>query len=133
MKKEDLPQDKGALENFTREVCYVKGQDGKYIAGLSTGWETKTVALDKQWEEINRRVEKAKQNCLAGKTSSIRYYFELQLMDMSVLAGYTGFFQWQIKRHMSPSVFKKLSKKKLQKYADAFNISVNELINFNPS
>jgi len=54
-------------------------------------------------------------------------------MDISVLAGYTGFFQWQIKRQMSPSVFKKLSKKKLQKYADAFNISINELINFNPS
>ena len=133
MKKEDLPQDKGALENFTREVCYVKGKDGKYVTGLSTGWATKTVALDNQWEEINRRVKKAKKDFLAGKTSPIRYYFELKLMDMSVLAGYTGFFQWQIKRHMSPSVFKKLSKKKLQKYADAFNISVNELISFNPS
>ncbi|MDA0765118.1 MAG: hypothetical protein O3A39_11850, partial [Proteobacteria bacterium] len=115
MKEEELPQDKSALENFTREICYVQGEDGKYITGLSTGWETKTIALDKQWEEINRRVKEAKQDCLAEKTSPIRYYLELRLMDISVLAGYTGFFQWQIKRHISPSVFKRLSKRRLQK------------------
>ena len=30
MKKEDLPQDPGALDKFTREVCYVKNSNGKY-------------------------------------------------------------------------------------------------------
>jgi len=133
MEKKNLPQDKSSLENITREVCYVKNENGKYETELSTGWEVKTVALDNMWDEIKRRTDQAKEDCLAGKTSPITYYFELQLMDMSVLAGYTGFFQWQIKRHMSPSVFKKLSKKRLQKYADAFSISINELINFNPS
>jgi hypothetical protein len=131
MKKEDLPQDKSSLEDFTREVCYVKDKDGKYITGLSTGWEAKTAALDKQWEEINRRIAEAKKDFLAGGKSSIAYYLELQLMDISVLSGYTGFFQWQIKRHMSPLRFKKLSTKRLQKYADAFNISIDELINPN--
>ena len=133
MKKEELPQDKSSLENVTREICYVKNESGRYETGLSTGWEVKTIALDNMWNEIKRRTDQAKKDCLAGKVSPITYYFELQLMDISVLAGYTGFFQWQIKRHMSPSVFKKLRKKKLQKYADAFNISINELINFNPS
>ena len=133
MKKENLPQDKSSLENFTREVCYVKNKDGKYETDLSTGWEAKAVALDNAWEEINRRTEEAKQNCLDGKASPVLYYMELRLMDLPVLAGYTGFFGWQIKRHFKPSVFKKLSNKKLEKYAKAFDISINELKNFNPS
>ena len=36
-------------------------------------------------------------------------------------------FGWRVKRHFKPRVFKKLSAKVLQKYADAFEISVAEL------
>lgn len=61
MKKEDLPQDKSGLENFTREVYYVKNQDGTYEQALSTGWDIKSDALDGAWEEAERRMEAAKQ------------------------------------------------------------------------
>jgi len=131
MKKDELPQDKSALENFTREVCYVKNKDGKYETDLSTGWETKKVALDKAWEEIDRRVEEAKQKVLNGEASPVLYYLELKLMDLPVLAGYTGFRGWQIKRHMKSSVFNKLSDKKLQVYADVFEVSLEDFKNFN--
>lgn len=131
MKKEELPQDKSALENFTREVCYVKNNDGKYETDLSTGWETKKIALDKAWEEIERRVAEAKQNVLDGKVSPVAYYLELRLMDLPVLVGYTGFRRWQIKRHMKPSVFNKLSDKKLRIYAEAFDVSLQDFKNFN--
>ena len=131
MKKEELPQDKSALENFTREVCYVKNKDGKYETDLSTGWETKKVALDKAWEEIERRVEEAKRKVHNNEVSPVAYYFELKLMDLPVLVGYTGFRRWQIKRHMKPSVFNKLSDKKLQIYADVFEVKLEDLKNFN--
>lgn len=131
MKKEELPQDKSALESFTREVCYVKDKDGKYVTGLSTGWEAKSAALDNQWEEIERRVEEAKQKVLNGEVSPILYFFELKLMDLPVLTGYTGFSKWSVKRHMKPNVFKKLSDKKLQVYADTFDVSLEDLKNFN--
>lgn len=131
MKKKELPQDKSALENFTREVCYVKNESGKYETGLSEGWEVKSAALDKAWEEIERRTEEAKQDVLAGKTSPITYFIELKLMDMPVVAGYTGFRKWQIKRHKKVHVFNKLSDKKLQIYADVFEVSLDDLKNFN--
>ena len=131
MKKEELPQDKSALDNFTREVCYVKNKDGKYETGLSEGWEVKSVALDNAWEEIDRRTEEAKQKVLKGEASPVLYFLELKLMDLPVLAGYTGFMRWQIKRHIKPSVFKKLSAKKLQKYADVFEVSLEDFKNFN--
>ena len=50
-------------------------------------------------------------------------------MDWSILADYMNSWQFLIKRHAKPSVFKKLSQKTLQKYADIFQISVEELKN----
>ena len=91
MKKEDLPQDKSALEKFTREVCYVKNKDGKYEKDLSIGWDVKADALDGAWDEINRRIEDARQAFIAGEKSPILFFMELNLMDYPTLAGYTGF------------------------------------------
>jgi hypothetical protein len=48
-------------------------------------------------------------------------------MDVAILAGYTGFWKWQIKRHLKPEVFNNLADKKLKKYAEAFNIKVEDL------
>jgi len=131
MKKEELPQDKSALDGYTRDVCYVKNENGKYEKALSSGWEIKSEALDNAWNDINHRVEDARLAVKNGEKSPIYYFFELRLMDMQVISGYTGFWGFTIKRHMKPSVFKKLSDTKLQKYADAFDITLEELKNFN--
>lgn len=127
MKKEEIPQDDGALNKLTREVVYATDQDGKYSTELSTGWDVKSTALDLAWEDIDQRINAAKAKVLANEASPILYFMELRLMDLTILAGYTGFWQWTIKRHLKPSVFKKLSDSRLKKYADAFNVSVEEL------
>ena len=51
-------------------------------------------------------------------------------MDLPLLAKYVGKWQWQVKRHMKPSVFYKLDTAILQRYADTFNITIEELVNF---
>lgn len=130
MKEEDLPQDKSALDNITREVCYVKNSEGKYTTGLSTGWEVKKDALDNAWEEIHERTEAARIAVKNGEKSPVYYFMELRLMDFQILSGYTGFWKFTIKRHMKPSVFRALSEEKLKRYAKAFDISVDELKNF---
>lgn len=130
MKKEDLPQEPGALFRLTRELCYVKNEEGKYETALSRGWNVKKEALDSAWEEVNQRIEEARKAVESGEKSPVYYFMELRLMDLTVLAGYTGFFTFFIKRHFKPSVFKNLSEKKLEKYAAAFDITVNELKNF---
>jgi hypothetical protein len=130
MKKKEVPQDKSNLEsaNF-RELCYAVDENGEYITENSSGWEPKTVALNNAIEEINERIEDAKNRVIAGETSPIEYYMELHKMDVGILASYVGFWQWKVKRHFKPSVFKKLSDKKLSKYAEVFEISINELQN----
>jgi hypothetical protein len=128
MKKDEVPQDKSNLEsaNF-RELCYAVDDDGEYVTLNSTGWKPKTIALDNAIEVIKERIADAKQRVLAGKTSPIEYYMEVHKMDVGILASYVGFWQWRVKRHFKPNVFKRLKKRTLQKYADVFDISIEEL------
>jgi hypothetical protein len=131
MKKEELPQDDSALKSMTRELMYVKDREGKYTTDLSTGWDVKKQALDNAWDDIRERTEEARKAVKNGEKSPIAYFMELKLMDMPVLSGYTGFWAFTIRRHMKPGVFRKLSDKKLSVYAKAFEISIEELRNFN--
>jgi len=129
MKKEELPQDESALKNFTREVCYVKNDAGEYETDLSKGWNVKKDALDNAWDDVRNRVEAARNAVSTGEKSPVYYFMELQLMDLPILAGYTGFWKMTIRRHMDPNVFNKLSEPKLMKYAKAFGVSMEELRN----
>lgn len=127
MKKDEIPQDPGALGKVTKELCYATDADGKYVAGQSTGWEVKSGALDVAWGDIQKRIAAAKEKVLKGEASPLLFFMEYRLMDTAILAGYAGFWQWQVKRHLKPAVFNKLSTQKLQKYADAFNVKVGDL------
>ena len=114
MKKEEIPQDDGALNKLTREVVYAVDNTGKYTTELSTGWDVKSTALDAAWKDIEERVAAAKQKVINKQASPLLYFMELRLMDMAIVSAYTGFWKWTIKQHMKPAVFDKLSNKKLQ-------------------
>ncbi|PIB34409.1 hypothetical protein BFP72_02725 [Reichenbachiella sp. 5M10] len=127
MKKEDIPQDEGPLKNVLREVVYAKDEEGKYTSALSQGWDVKKDALDNAWDDVNEKIEEAKQAVLNGEKSPVYYYKEKTLMDMPTITGYTGFWAITVKRHFKPSVFNKLSEAKLAKYAKAFDVTIEEL------
>ncbi|MDX1772861.1 hypothetical protein DFR65_101433 [Oceanihabitans sediminis] len=130
MKKSEVPQDKSNLESANlRELCYAVDENGEYTTAHTTGWDPKTIALNNAIEEINQRVEEAKNRVLNYQTSPIEYYMELHKMDLPILASYVGLWKWRVKRHFKPKVFNKLSNKLLQKYADVFEISIDQLKN----
>jgi hypothetical protein len=127
MKKEDVPQDLSSLGKITKEVCYATDDSGKYTTELSRGWDIKISALDTAWQDIKDRVALAREMVLNDKASPILFFMEKGLMDVGIVAAYTGFWKWQIRRHLKPAVFKKLSDKKLQRYAEIFNVSLEDL------
>jgi len=131
MKKDEVPQDKSNIASVNmRELCYATDENGNYTTELSSGWEPKTIALSNAIDDIKERTEEARQRVINGEASPVLYFMELSKMDPSILAGYTGLWQWRIKRHCKPKIFAGLSNKILQKYADAFLITVDELRNF---
>jgi hypothetical protein len=127
MKKENVPQDMSSLGKITKEICYATDSSGKYLTELSSGWDVKISALDVAWKEIEQRTALARGKVLRGEASPLLFFMEYRLMDMAILSGYTGYWQWQIKRHLKPEIFNKLSDKKLQKYAETFNVKVEDL------
>jgi hypothetical protein len=126
MKKEEVPQDLGSLGKITKEVCYATDDSGKYTTELSQGWDVKAGALDVAWQDIEERIATAREKVLRREASPLLYFMELKLMDIGVLAGYTGFWKWQVRRHLRPGVFEKLSSRKLSRYAKVFEVSVND-------
>lgn len=131
MKQEEVPQDKSNLSTKNvRELCYATDKDGNYTTVLSEGWEPKTIALNNSIQDIEERIERAKADVKAGKTSPIVYFMELNKMDLMVLSDYVGMWKWRIKRHFKPSVFAKLNNKILNKYAAAFEVTVEQLKNY---
>ena len=130
MKKKDTPQDQGPLTDFTDELCYVKDEAGNYETVLSAGWDVKKEALDNAWDEINERIKFANEEVKAGRKSPLFYYMEKSLMDYTILAAYVKRWKFTVKRHMKPNVFAKLNKNVIDDYANIFEISSDELINF---
>lgn len=131
MKQEEVPQDKSNLsKNNIRELCYATDKDGNYTTVLSEGWEPKTIALTNSIQDINDRIQYAKGDVKIGKISPIAYFMEVHRMDVQTLSGYLGMWKWRVKRHFKPNIFKTLSKKVLEKYAETFGISVEELKNY---
>lgn len=127
MKKSEIPQDPSLLDKFTKEVCYAVDETGNYTTDLSRGWEVKASALDLAWKDIEARTAEAREKVQKGEASPILFFMELRLMDLPTLAGYTGFWQWTIKRHLKPGVFAKLSHAKLAKYAEVFEVNIDNL------
>ena len=130
MEKNNVPQDKSNLtKNNVKELLYATDENGNYTTTLSTGWEPKTIALSNSIDEINERIADAKQQVLNGEASPIVYFMEVNKMDLTILSSYVGFWKWRVKRHFKPSVFATLSDSILQKYANTFEVSIEELKN----
>ena len=128
MKKEQVPQDnEGLHEGKFRDLCYAVDDDGNYVAVHSTGWSPKNEAMKQAWEEIHVKVDEARKKVIDGELSMLAYHMEKNIMAIKLLSQYTGISRRKIRKHMKPEVFANLETKVLQKYTDAFNISMEEL------
>ncbi len=132
MRKNEVPQDDAnMLEGKTRELQYALDENGSYVEVKSVGWEPKNIVMQQAWEEVKENINYAIEEIEKGNKSPIYFFMHKNIMDEKILAEYTGFWIFIVKRHLKPSIFKKISKSKLQKYKEVFKLdSVNELINF---
>ena len=126
MKTKEVPQDSCKSYSGHNKLIYAVDEEGHYEGVKSSGWEIEGFATEMAVKALNEQLAQAIQDYQQGKTSSLAYYIPLYRFDLMSLGHATGFFQWQIKRHMKVSIFQKLSDKKLNKYCQVFNVSLNE-------
>ncbi len=125
MKIADVPQDVGISEDI-QVVSYATDEDGRYVKVGSSGWEPINVANSIAWAEIAESVRTTVADIKQGRLSPLAFYMAVHQMDVALLANYTGFFRWRVKRHLKPCVFAKLKSVHKEKYAALFRISVAE-------
>ena len=63
MRKDEVPQDQGILENY-KEVVYAVDDQGRYMPVPSKGWSAKTEANELAWAGINLKIEKTRRMVL---------------------------------------------------------------------
>ncbi len=126
MEKNDVPQDEGIYGQW-HGICYAVDENGKYVLSKSAGWEPTNTANRQAWELIEHELEEIAQKVKEGVVSPLAYHMKRNLMDIKILARYSGIAQWRVKRHMKPAVFARLDRKTTERYAHAFGISVEQL------
>lgn len=134
MKTKDVPQDDAnMLQGKFREPVYSLDENGNYTTVKSVGWDPKNEVMKEAWDSVNEKIENARQKVLDGKLSPIGYYIEKNIMDVSLVASYMGIWSWRVRRHLKPRRFNKLNEDMLKKYADVFNITVEQLLDISKS
>jgi hypothetical protein len=130
MKINEVPQDEAyMIKGKIRDVCYAVDNDGHYTSTLSMGWTPKNEALKLAWEQVYEQVEETRQQVLAGKLSPIAFYMKQNIMDIAMLASYTGISKWKVRKHLKMKNFNRLKPDLLAKYAEVLNITPAELVN----
>lgn len=128
MKKNEVPQDdENLFEGKFKVVKYAIDDDGNYGTVGSSGWEPENVVLNQAWEEINKKVEETKKKIEAGELSPLAYHMEKNIMDVGMLSQYMDISKRNVNKHLEPSGFLSLDEKTLKRYAEVFDITVEEL------
>lgn len=129
MKSTDVPQDDAnMLQGKFCEPVYSLDENGNYTTVKSVGWDPKNEVMQEAWDVIKEKVEITRKKVLDGELSPIAFHLENNLMDVSLLAKYMGFWKFKVKRHLKPKYFNKLKDEVLEKYAEVFDISRQELL-----
>jgi len=126
MKKDQVPQH-GGMTAGCREINYAVDEEGSYSLELSVGWEAKNATLRQAWDTIVEQLHLVLEEIKAGHKSPLAYHMVKNQMDVSLLAQYSNFARWRVKRHLKPQVFKLLSPQTLAVYATLFRISIEQL------
>ena len=126
MEIKDIPQDDSESYHGHLKVIYGT-RNGRYEAGTSSGWQDEAYATEMAVAELDEQTRAAREAVARGEYSPLYYHMFRFRHDETGLAMAAGVWKWQLRRHLRPEIFAKLPDKTLQKYADALQISINEL------
>jgi len=127
MKVRDVPQDNGMIGHYGQEICYAVNEKGRYQLTHSMGWDVKNVVNEQAWELIFLEIKKTHEKVINNKLSPLAFHMITNQMDPGLLGKYVSIAGWRVRRHLKPRVFKGLSDSILSRYAEIFNMTINDL------
>lgn len=128
MRKIDVPQDAGPF-NGLRGLSYAVDGNGKYVQAATRGWTPCNLANELARDRLDEQLVELLAEIRAGKLSPLAYHMARSKMDAWLLAKYAGLSQKKIKRHLAADGFATIGADEMARYADLFDITVEELCN----
>jgi len=74
-----------------------------------------------------RRLKRQKKKIEAGELRPLAYHMEKNIMDVGMLSQYMDISKRNVSKHLEPIGFNNLDEKTLKRYAEVFDITVEEL------
>jgi hypothetical protein len=75
----------------------------------------------------SKELETIRRQVLDGQLSPLAYHIQTNLFDVKLLSSYTGIAKRHIKKHLKPENFSQLDEETLKKYAEVFEMTIEEL------
>lgn len=123
-----VPQEGNATLGGHRKVMYARGGDGRMVLAASQGWEAEEIVTQHAVALLQDQALAARERVSAGQASPLEFWMYERRMDLAQLAQSAGLWQWQVRRHLRPDVFARLSPRELARYADALGITAESLV-----
>lgn len=128
MKLDEVPQDHSSTYGGHRKLLYAVDEQGHYQGAQSDGWEAEAYATRMALAELHRQEAEAEAAWRRGELSPLKYLMYRYRLDEPALAQITGLWQWRIRRHFRPALYRRLGASTLARYAEAFGLPVEQLI-----
>ncbi|WP_020208012.1 hypothetical protein [Gilvimarinus chinensis] len=127
MRTDDVPQDNSSTYAGHKKLLYAQNEQGHYQSVQSNGWQVEAEATLDAVALYERLAREAWQLVKAGDKSPLYFYMYHSRMDEALLAQVAGVWRWCLRRHFKPTVFARLTPKILSRYAQAMDLSVEQL------
>ncbi|KRW58973.1 hypothetical protein [Pseudomonas sp. TTU2014-080ASC] len=130
MKLDEVPQDSSTVYGGHSKLLYAVDDSGHYQGAQSAGWEPETYSTQLAVAELQEQETEAHAAWQRGELSPLKFLMYRYRLDEPALAMVTGLWQWRIRRHFRPAIYRKLSPALLARYAEAFGLPVEQLISY---
>ena len=127
MDQDAVPQEGNATLGGERKVMYARGANGRMVLVPSRGWEAEEIVTSQAVQALRLLAAQSRERVSSGAAAPLEYWMHERRMDIALLAQTSGFWQWQVRRHLQPAGFARLSAAQRQRYADALGLSTEQL------
>lgn len=112
-------------------ILYVEKENGK-VAPMQTGSYLTKNFLDDYQLKRRHLEENLRRELEQGSKSPIHYFMVLEDLTLSELAARVGLRKGKVTKHLEARHYRQLKPEVLQKYADVFNVSTDEMTRLMP-
>ncbi|PUE67119.1 hypothetical protein [Arcobacter lacus] len=129
IKESQIPKEENSTLDGQQKVMYAVNNTGSFER-VNYGSSTEEFATLTAVNEYKVLEKECLQEIKEGISSPIKYFMYKNRMDLPTLCSAIGMFSFRVKRHLRMKYFKKLNDKVLAKYAEIFNINLEDLKSF---